>query len=264
MENSLQKVSIFSKGLWQEAKSYFPISNPYSGEIIAKVADTKDEEADELIQVAQDAFDDYKNLPAFERSEILYKLSRIFEEKKELFSEIISIETAKPLRYAKGEIDRCIQTYRFSAEEAKQIRGETIPMDAAKGGNGRLGFTIREPIGLVGAITPFNFPFNLVAHKVGPALAAGNTIILKPSEQGSLSALALIEALKKAGLPPGVVQLAPGRGDVIGKKLVESDLIQKISFTGSLRVGKEIQKKLVLKNLPWNWVRTLPLFWMKI
>src|SRR5690606_17783739 len=155
-------------------------------------------------------------------------------------AEILVKETGKPIRFAKGEIDRTIITYQFSAEEAKRLYGETIPMDAAPGGENRLGMTWREPLGVVAAITPFNFPFNLVAHKVGPALAVGNTVVLKPAEQTPLSALKIAEIFQEAGLPAGALQVVTGSGKVLGDALIQDDRVKKVTFTGSVNVGKQI------------------------
>ena len=147
-----------------------------------------EDDVQHAIESAHAAEAEMAALTAFQRAEILEKLSDLFAENREEAARIISLESAKPLKYAYAEIDRTIETYKFAAEEAKRLSGEMIPMDASKSGEGRFGYTIREPLGVIAAITPFNFPQNLVAHKVGPALAAGNTIVLKPATQTALSA----------------------------------------------------------------------------
>ena len=162
---------------------------------------------------------------------------------------IIALEASKPMKFALAEVDRSIQTYKFAAEEAKRIHGEMIPMDAAPGGDNRLGFTVREPIGIIGAITPFNFPMNLVAHKVGPAIAAGNTIVLKPAGQTPLSSFFIAELLHEAGLPDGVLNVVTGSGGVIGDALVTDPRIAMITFTGSPAVGIAIRNKAGLKRV---------------
>src|SRR5690606_19497654 len=162
---------------------------------------------------------------------------------------ILAQENAKPLKAARAEITRTIQTYRFSAEEAKRLYGETIPMDAAKGAEQKLGFTVREPLGVIAAITPFNFPFNLVAHKLGPAFAAGNTVVLKPASQTPLSALYIVEVFEKAGLPPGALNIVTGRGGVIGDRMVQDPRVKMVTFTGSLEVGLRIRQLAGLKRV---------------
>jgi acyl-CoA reductase-like NAD-dependent aldehyde dehydrogenase len=139
------------------------------------------------------AFQTMKNLPAYQRSKILFRVVQLLKERKEELARIVAKEAGKPIRTAREGLERTIVTYQFAAEEAKRIYGETIPMDAAPGGEGRIGMTWREPLGVVVAITPFNFPFNLVAHKLGPAFSAGNTVVLKPEEQPPLSVLAIAE-----------------------------------------------------------------------
>lgn len=162
---------------------------------------------------------------------------------------MIAYEAAKPIRDAREEMNRTIQTYQFAAEAAKSIHGEQIPMDAAKRGENRFGFTIRVPLGVITAITPFNFPFNLVAHKVGPAIAAGNTIVLKPAEQTPVSSLFLAEVFKKAGLPDGVLNIVPGSGEVLSEVLTTHPYVKKITFTGSPEVGLQIKKQSGFRKL---------------
>lgn len=164
-------------------------------------------------------------------------------------AEIISLESAKPYKYALAEIERTIETYKFAAEEAKRLTGEMIPMDAAKGGANTLAYTVREPIGVVAAITPFNFPQNLVAHKVGPAIAAGNTIVLKPASQTPLSAFFLAELLDQTDLPKGAFNLVTGSGKDVGDALIASPHVKMITFTGSPPVGKGIREKAGLKKV---------------
>lgn len=130
-----------------------------------------------------------------------------------------------------GEVDRTVQTYKFAAEEAKRIYGETLPLDAAPGADGRIAYTIRKPIGVIGAITPFNFPLNLVAHKVGPAIAAGNTVVLKPADQTPLSSYALVELFEEAGLPKGALNIVSGPGSTVGEAIVTNDDVASITFT---------------------------------
>ena len=161
------------------AKNYTDYVPLILGEIIAKVPAATEEEVELAIQAAYEARSVMAKMPAYQRASILEKLVHLLEQRADEAAEIIALEAAKPISIARGEVARTIATYKFAAEEARRIHGETIPLDAAPGGEGRVAYTIREPLGVIGAITPFNFPMNLVAHKVGPAIASGNTIVLK-------------------------------------------------------------------------------------
>jgi acyl-CoA reductase-like NAD-dependent aldehyde dehydrogenase len=171
------------------------------------------------------------------------------KENREECARIIAMEAAKPLKAARGEVDRTIMTYTFAAQEARRLYGETVPMDAAPGGEGRIAYTVKEPLGVIAAITPFNFPMNLVAHKVGPAIAAGNSVVLKPASQTPLSAYKVAEFFHKAGLPNGALNVITGRGKAIGDGLLEDERVKMITFTGSPEVGKYIREKAGLKRV---------------
>ena len=189
------------------------------------------------------------SLPAYGRADILQKVSYLLHHRKEEAARLLSMETAKPISAARTEIARTIETYQFSADEARRLRGETIPMDASAMGGNRVAYTMRRPIGIVGAITPFNFPFNLVAHKLGPAFAAGNPVILKPSDQTPLSAFFIADLFEEAGLPAGGLQVITGPGSVIGDELVKDSRVKVITFTGSPEVGKQIRNVAGLKKV---------------
>ncbi len=243
------KKKLFIDGQWIEAKKYVSLRSPFSGEVIAEIPAATDEEVEQALAAAHRARIVMAEMPAHQRAAILEKLSRLFEDKFEEAAKIVALEAAKPIATAKGEVSRTIQTYKFAAEEAKRIYGETLPMDAAPGGEGRVAYTKREPIGVIGAITPFNFPMNLVAHKVGPAIAAGNTVVLKPATQTPLSAFFLAEQLEKAGLPKGALNVVTGGGGEIGNKIVEDARVKMISFTGSPPVGMSIRNRAGLKRV---------------
>ncbi|MEH7387596.1 aldehyde dehydrogenase family protein [Bacillus sp. JJ1521] len=243
------KKQLFINGEWLDTKEYTPLFSPFSEELIAQIPIASQEAVDAAIEAANRAKVEWANTPAHERATILEKLSKLLEEKFEESAKIISLEASKPIEQAKTEVARTIQTFKFAAEEAKRIYGETIPLDAAPGGERRVAYTVREPIGIIGAITPFNFPLNLVVHKVGPAIAAGNTIVLKPATQTPLSSLFLAELTQEAGLPPGVLNVVTGRGSVIGDKLVTDERISMITFTGSPSVGIGIRNKAGLKKV---------------
>jgi acyl-CoA reductase-like NAD-dependent aldehyde dehydrogenase len=238
-----KKWDLWLGGKWREAKTYVPLFAPHNGEELAQVAQAEPEEAVEAVVEAHAAFQQFKRYPAHARAAILYKAADIIEQRQEECATIMALEAAKSIRNAREEINRTVQTYRFAAEAAKSIYGEQIPMDAAKGGENRFGFTMRTPLGVVTAITPFNFPFNLVAHKVGPAIAAGNAIVLKPAEQTPLSALLLADIFKDAGLPDGVINIIPGIGSVLSEVLTSHPYVKKVTFTGSPEVGRIIQQQ---------------------
>ncbi|MFD2924801.1 aldehyde dehydrogenase family protein [Halobacillus naozhouensis] len=243
------KTKLYVNGKWQEGNSYYDLKSPYSGEIIARVPLATPEEVEEALASADRGKEVIKKMTSLERAKILEKASHIFEQRLEECAEILTQENAKPIKAAKGEILRTIETYRFAAEEAKRIHGETIPMDAAVSGRGWFAYTRREPLGVIAAITPFNFPFNLVAHKLGPAIAAGNSVVLKPANQTPLSALLTAEIFEEAGLPPGVLNVVTGRGSVIGDVLVRDTRVKMVTFTGSLEVGLSINAKAGLKKV---------------
>lgn len=243
-----EKKHLFINGGNVKAADYAPLYSPYSGEKIAEIAMADEQLTKAAIQSAFDAFQVFSKMPAFERAAILEKVVVLLKERADQAAELIARESAKPISFAKGEVSRTIETYKFAAEEAKRIHGETIPFDAAPGGVGRTGYTLRKPIGVIGAITPFNFPMNLVAHKVGPAIAAGNTLVLKPASQTPLSALYIAELFKEAGLPDGVLNVVTGPGSVVGEAIIEDDRVQMITFTGSPEVGITIRDKAGLKK----------------
>ncbi|NOU94132.1 aldehyde dehydrogenase family protein [Paenibacillus sp. LMG 31456] len=240
---------IFIDGHYVGAKRYYELFNPYSGTKLADVALSSPLEMTGAIASAQEGFNRMRSLPAHRRAEILYRTAELYRQKRVEAARILSEEAAKPISAARVEIDRAIQTLLFSAEEAKRVCGENVPMDAAVGGEGRYAFTIRQPIGVIGAITPFNFPLNLLVHKVGPALAAGNSIVVKPAEQTPLSAFYLAELLTEAGAPQGAISIVTGEGPVLGKVLLSDERIRKISFTGSPEVGIAIKSMAGLKKI---------------
>jgi len=248
LTSSLER-KLFIGGQWQDGQDFYQLKSPYTNKVIAHVplATTQDVEA--ALKCAEQGAKAIQSMTSLERSTILEKVSKLFEEKSEDAAAILVNECAKPIKAARAEITRTIETYKFAAEEAKRIHGETIPMDAAKNGKGRFAFTIREPLGIIAAITPFNFPFNLVAHKLGPAIASGNAVVLKPASQTPLSALFTAEVFAEAGLPEGVLNVVTGKGSIIGDQLVKDDRVKMVTFTGSVDVGLGIKQKVGLKKV---------------
>ncbi|WP_213367311.1 aldehyde dehydrogenase family protein [Mesobacillus boroniphilus] len=218
------------------------VRNPYSGELVAEMFLADEKEMEEAIENSRQTFQQkMKTMPAHERADILLRASELLEEKKEEFAEIIAMEAGKPLKHSRAEIMRSIQILRFSSELSKHTAGEVVPMDAALRGDNRMGMVKRVPMGVIGAITPFNFPLNLSLHKIAPAIAAGNTVIFKPAEKTPVSAYMLAKLFKDAGLPDGALNLVLSTGKTAGTTLVPHKDVPKITFTGSLTVGKIIR-----------------------
>ncbi|MEK4228125.1 aldehyde dehydrogenase family protein [Solibacillus sp. FSL H8-0538] len=249
MITTVNKKKLYINGQWVEAAQYEELKSPYSLETIAHIPMATDDEVEAAIRTAYAAREEMAAIPAYKRAEMLEKLASLLNERSEEASQIIALEAAKPIKTARLEVARTVQTYKFAAEEAKRIGGEYIPTDAAPGGENRIAYTFREPVGVVAAITPFNFPMNLVAHKVGPALAAGNPVVLKPATQTPLSAYFLGELLHEVGLPQGAFNIVTGNGARVGDKLVTDERVKKISFTGSAAVGIGIRNKAGLKKV---------------
>ncbi|WP_126427862.1 aldehyde dehydrogenase family protein [Brevibacillus marinus] len=245
----LVKKDLFINGEWIAAKRHVTLTSPYTGEAIAQIPAATEDEVDRAIAAAHQARSVMAKMPAHQRAAILEKLVSLLQQRAEEAARTIALEAAKPIATAQTEVARTIQTYKFAAEEAKRIHGETLPLDAAPGGENRLAYTVREPLGVIGAITPFNFPMNLVAHKVGPAIAAGNTVVLKPAAQTPLSAFFLAELMQEAGLPAGALNVVSGSGSVVGEKIVTDARVQMVTFTGSPAVGIGIRNKAGLKRV---------------
>ncbi|MCL6499294.1 MAG: aldehyde dehydrogenase family protein, partial [Firmicutes bacterium] len=197
-------------------------------------------------------------LPAHRRGEILRKAAELIRERKEEFARTIAAEAGKALKYARIEVDRAVSTFTVASEEAKRVHGETVPMDAVPAGEGYFGFWVRRPVGVVAAITPFNFPLNLVAHKVAPALAAGNAVVLKPATATPLTAVLLCQVLAEVGLPAGALNLVVGPGGTVGEWLVTDPRVAKVSFTGSPPVGRRITEIAGIKKVTLELGNTSP------
>lgn len=245
----MEQKQLWINGEWVQAESQYDLKSPYSGEVIASVGKASVAQVEKAIEGAQEAFLSLKKTTAYERAEILYKVVDIMRGRREELAKILTQEAAKPLVASLAELDRTIATYQFSAEAAKQSMGETVPMDAAPGADGRIGFTKRIPLGVVSAITPFNFPFNLVAHKLGPAFAVGNTVVLKPATQTPLSSLVMAEIFEEAGLPKGCLQIVTGSGGELSDTLVTHPYVKKVTFTGSGAVGLKLKEKVGLRKI---------------
>jgi len=229
-------------GRWIEDGDVVEIRAPYDGTMIARVMQGRREHAESTIAAAVKAFGTTRRLPAFERQRVLRRIAAQIAERKEEFSRTLAQEAGKPLKGARTEVERAVFTFNIAAEESTRIYGEYLPLDWQEFTAGRWGIVRRFPLGPVVGITPFNFPLNLVAHKVAPAIAAGCSMILKPAPQTPLCALLLAECVQQAGWPDGGLNVLPLSNDDAGL-LVSDDRIKLISFTGSVPVGWDIKRR---------------------
>lgn len=225
------------------------VINPYDDSVIGMVPEASAAEVDRAIEAALKGAAVMAALPAYKRSDILNRAADFILRDKDEVAEIIACEAGKSWKFAMAEAERSSETLRFAALEAKASHGEIVPMDASPVSAGRFGFYLRTPIGVIGAITPFNFPLNLVVHKVAPALAAGNALVLKPATKTPLASIKLAEILMEAGLPAGALNLVIGSGVTVGNRLVEDERLAMVTFTGSPPVGREIKSRCGLKRV---------------
>src|SRR5947207_1431947 len=247
MATTVAERKLFLGGGWIETGEWVEVRSPYSGELVARVARAGAEETRHAIDAAEQAM--REPLPAHKRAEILVKVAGALGRRHDEVARTISQEAGKPMKAARVEARRAMSTYTFAAVEARKLAGEMVPMDAAQAGEDKLAFTLRRPIGVVGAISPFNFPLNLVAHKLAPALAADCAIVRKPASQTPLSALLLAELETEAGLPPGWVNVLVGPASEIGDVLIEDERVKALTFTGSGAVGWKLAERAPKKRV---------------
>ncbi len=234
-------------GEWIETGEWIEVRSPYSGKVVGRVPKAGADETRQAVDAAERAM--LEPLPAHKRAEILVRVAGLLGRRHEEIAQTISAEAGKPLKAARVEVGRAMSTYTMSAVQARTLAGEMVPMDASQTGDGKLAFTLRLPVGVVGAISPFNFPLNLVAHKIAPALAAGCAVVLKPASQTPLSALLLAELETEAGLPPGWLNVLVGPASEIGDVLVEDERVRLITFTGSGEVGWKLAERAPRKRV---------------
>ena len=249
-------------GEWVDRDEKIQVINPYDNSVIDTVPAAGVEDVDLAVGSAVRGAEVMANIPAYDRYLMLRRAADLLEERLEDFGRTITLEEGKVIAEGRTEAARAVQTIGLSAEEAKRLYGETIPLDGAPGWTGQLGFTIRVPCGVVVAISPFNFPLNLVCHKVGPALAAGNAVIIKPASDTPLSAVKLTEVLLEAGVPPEAVQCVTGSGSRVGDPLVSDPRVRKVTFTGSRDVGEHICRVAGLKKVTMELGSNSPLIVM--
>ena len=236
-------------GQWIAKTEEIEVLNPFDGSVVDTVPRAGTDDVAEAIDTAVRGAEIMRRMPAFERYELLHRAADLMTERLDDLGRTITLEEGKILAEGLGEAARAQETITLSAEEAKRLTGETLDLSGASNGAGKFGFTLRVPCGVVAAITPFNFPLNLVCHKVGPALAAGNAVLLKPASDTPLSGIKLVEIMLDAGFPPEAVSVVTGSGATIGDAIASDERVRKISFTGSRDVGEHICRTAGLKRV---------------
>ena len=255
-------MKMYINGQWVDRAETMQVVDPFKQTVIDTVPRASGADVQLAITSAVRGAQAMGKLTSYQRYEILRKAADLMSERAEDLAQTITQEEGKVISEGRVEAQRGVQTITISAEEAKRLHGETIPLDAAPGNVNQFGFTIRVPVGVVAAIAPFNFPLNLVCHKVGPALAAGNSVVLKPAGDTPLSALKLTEILLEAGLPEEAIQCVTGSGAEIGDVLTGDPRIRKITFTGSVEIGDRICRNAGVKKVTMELGSNSPLIIM--
>jgi acyl-CoA reductase-like NAD-dependent aldehyde dehydrogenase len=255
MTETVQKLLV--GGEWYETGNTIDVTSPYDGSVVGRVAFGGGDDARRAIDAAEVAM--RSPLPAHRRAAILDRVAELLRERRDEFARTIAMEAGKPITTAGIEVDRAVQTITFSALEARRLTGETVAMDAHPAGEGKAGLILRLPIGIVAAISPFNFPLNLVCHKVGPGFAAGCAVVLKPAGATPLSALLLAQAFADAGQPAGWLNVIVGKSSEIGDVIAEDPRVKMITFTGSSQVGWGIRQHAHKKKVSLELGNSTPL-----
>jgi acyl-CoA reductase-like NAD-dependent aldehyde dehydrogenase len=243
------KHGLFIGGEWVETDHYDEIKLPYDGTVVGLVAHAADTHVHRAIEAAQHGARAMAALTNHDRAVLLFNIAQRVKQSEDELSQLICSETGKPIKEAHTEAKRSVDTLVAAAHVAQDLRGEVVPMDFAPGGEGRMAMTVREPLGVIGAITPFNFPLNLTLHKLAPALAAGNSVVHKPAERTPLSALHLARLVAEAGAPGGAYNIVTGDGPALAAVMLQHPDIAMITFTGSMKVGMELRAKAGLKRV---------------
>ncbi|MBV8553571.1 MAG: aldehyde dehydrogenase family protein [Acidobacteriaceae bacterium] len=240
---------LYIGGEWVQTARKDEVRLPYDGSVVGMVAHAEEPHIDAAVRAAQEGARAMAALANYERAELLLRIADQVRKDEPELAKLICSETGKPIKEARIEAGRSVNTLIAAAHEARQLHGEVVPMDFASGAKGRMAITVREPLGVIGAITPFNFPLNLTLHKLAPALAAGNAIVDKPAERTPLSALRLAELVTRAGAPKGAYNVVTGNGPAIAGLLLEDPRVAMITFTGSMQVGASLRAKAGLKRV---------------
>ncbi|GAA0373389.1 aldehyde dehydrogenase family protein [Bowmanella denitrificans] len=241
--------SLLINGQWLASSASMQIHNPFNNEVISEVSCADDRHVLQAVKSARQAFEKHRFVPSAERAAWLKGAANLVQQRLEDFARTIALETGKPIQAARKEVRRCVNTLNLSAEEATRLCGETLRFDSFAGGEQRIGYYDQVPLGVIAAITPFNDPLNLAAHKLGPALAAGNAVVLKPSQQAPLSALMLVQALLESGLPPGQVNVLTGYAREFAQALVGHKDVAMVTYTGGEASAEIIAKNAGIKKL---------------
>ncbi len=242
-------MEMYLGGNWVNKSEKIPVHNPYDQSVVDYVPKGSRDDMLEAISLAEKGYKINHKLSVYERSNILSHVAKLILERQDELARIIAQEGSKTLKEAHKEVGRAANTIQLSAEEAKRLSGETLPFNSCSGSENRTGYYFREPVGIIGAITPYNDPLNLVCHKVGPAIAGGNAVIVKPATVTPLSALYLAKLFDEAGLPKGILSVITGPASEVGTTLVEDERIRMISFTGGVETGEKIIKQAGLKKV---------------
>lgn len=240
---------VFICGKWEKGKNYFEVRYPYDAKTLWKFPSLEEEDVKRAIDFLEKNKKIMKEMLKYKRGEILENAKKIIEKKKEEFARTISLECGKTIKEARVEVERGIETINYSYIETKSYNEEVVPLDSSKYGEKRMGFYIREPLGVVGIITPFNFPLNLALHKIAPAIGCGNSIVFKPASYTPKVGKMIVETFLEAGLPPECIAFLTGSGSVVGESIVKNEYVRKISFTGSLEVGERISRIASMKRI---------------
>lgn len=246
-ERSVKRL-IWACGEWVDSGDTFTVISPFSNEKIADVATADENIVESSIDASSEAARQMKSMPRFRIAKALRFIAAEIERRKSEFINSIVLEAAKPIIYARSEVERAIATFSFAASEAERFTGEVVPVDAQAGGLGKWARTVRVPRGVIYGITPFNFPLNLVAHKVAPALASGNAVIIKPSPRTPLTSLLLAEVFAQCGLPGAALQVVPADVAFV-KRYIEDERVAMLSFTGSADVGWKLKAQVGKKAI---------------
>ncbi|MGC8890803.1 MAG: aldehyde dehydrogenase family protein [bacterium] len=225
------------------------VYNPYDGSIVGVVEESTIEDVERAIERAEKAKELMADTPLYRRAEILRRTAELIQQRSEDFAMTLVKEVGKTIREARTEVKRAVEIFNLASEEAKRLHGETLPFDSVAGSENRRGFFVRVPVGIIGAITPFNVPLVLASHKIAPAIAGGNTVVFKPATVTPLVGKKLTETILETGLPEDALQIVIGPGDTVGNTIVRDPRIRMISFTGSRSVGLEITKSAGLKKI---------------
>lgn len=244
----MKEYKLLINGQWRESPQAREIKSPYDHAAVGKVHFTAANQVEEALAAADNAFRKTRRLSSYERSQVLEKVSGGVKERKEELARSITLQSGKIIRDARAEVDRAVMTFDIASEESKRLGGELIPLDLSVATARRWGLVRRFPVGVVTAITPFNFPLNLVAHKVAPAMAAGNTIVLRPASQVPITSLLLGEIIHGTNYPDGGFNVLPA-GYKESEILLTDDVVKKVTFTGSPAVGWELKKKAYQKKV---------------